>query len=283
MTASNKTQWGGGLALRVEQKKVLGRHPNDGDMMKESKRVYFLKRLGTWAQARLDYHRTALRLTFYATDSLADQEPLASDRHRLRARFADWRDVRIAQQERLFASDPKVKRELKGFVPNGLLSFGEWRHHLFQHWLDDAGERSGCVETEWAEWLPWLHLISPISSKWDLRAVAWALCKSFGAQEYRRAVKRWWAKPPPLLTYAKPSKDDGFTAAVIKGTIPIELHDLRAEWLSKRLVKMVESKTPAKDGKSARTAGFVDTLRKRLESVDFCYRKGTGRRKKNSG
>ena len=267
-------------ALRLEQAKVLGRPANDGDMVEESQSAYFLERLRTWAQARLAYHRTALRLTFYAADSLADQEPLASNTNRLRARFADWRDVRIAQQQRLFASDPKVKRELEGFVPDEHFSLKDVRYAMFQRWLDEEGEASGCIGTEWVEWLPWLHLISPISTKWDLRGVAFALCKSFGGQEYHRDVKRWWARAPESLTYATPTKNDGFTAAVIKGIIPLELHDWRAEWLSKRLVRMVEAKTPAKDGKPARTASFADTLRKRLEAEEVCYRKGTGRRKK---
>jgi hypothetical protein len=266
-------------ALRIEREMVTGQFPNDGDMIEQSQSAYFLERLQTWAQARLAYHRTALRLTFYAADSLADHEPLASSTNRLRARFADWRDVRFAQQQRMFASDPKVKRELEGFVPGEHFSFEDVRHAEFKRWLDNEGEASGCIGTEWVEWLPWLHLISPISSKWDLRGVAWAICKSFGGQDYLRDVKKWWAKPPSPLTYATPTKEDGFVEAVVKGTIPIELHDWRAEWLAKRLTRMVEAKTPAKRGKPPRTARFVDTLRKRLESADVCYRKGTGCRK----
>lgn len=266
-------------ALRLEQSKIVGHQANNGDMIEEARSVYFLKRLRSWAEARLAYHRTALRLTFYMADSLAAQEPLASSTTRLRARFADWRDVCIAEQRRLFASDPKVKRELEAFVPDEHFSLDDVRHAMFQRWLDQEGEASGCVGSEWAEWLPWLHLVSPISRHWDLRAVAWAICKSFGGQDYLRDVKKWWAKPPSPLTYATPAKEDGFAEAVVKGTIPIELHDWRAEWLAKRLVRMVESKTPSKRGKPPRTARFVDTLRKRLESVDFSYQKGAGCRK----
>lgn len=270
--------WGWALeALRLEHEKQIGKPLNDGDMLDESHSAHFLERFRIWAQARLDYHRTALRLTFYAADSLAEKEPLASDPARLRARFTDWGNVCIAEQRRLFESNPDVKQRLENFVPDEHFSLEDVRRAEFQRWLDKEGEASGCVGTEWNEWLPWLHLISPISCKWDLRGVAWAICKSFGGQEYRQDVENWWATSRPL-TYATATKDDGFVETVIKGIIPLEQHDWRAEWLAKRLVERVQP-PPAKKGSTVRTNKFVENLRKRLESVDFNYRKATGRRK----
>jgi hypothetical protein len=90
--------WGWALhALESEEGHRLGGDHHSGNMLSESRAIFFLERFKVWAEARLAYHRLALRLAFYSSDPLASKEPLASDVERLKARLADWRDVKLKE------------------------------------------------------------------------------------------------------------------------------------------------------------------------------------------
>jgi hypothetical protein len=265
-TRLNQDVWGWALtALRLERAYKLGvDYANDDDMLAESECFALLHRFKEWTEARLAYHRTALRLTFYADDPLADKDPLASNVERLRDRFEDWRDVRVKEQERLFENDPAISRRLAHLTDSKHFTKDEIRSVVFQSWLFNKGLHTGVITSERIEWLCWLHLIGPISRQWELHDISLAVLKAFGGQAYIEDARRWWDNPPNRVTYEPVQEKDGFAERVMKQGFPQEFHEWHAEWASKRLAGLQR---------------FTDTLRKQLQQTDFDYLATRGRRK----
>ena len=249
-------------ALELEQEHAMGHPPSYDDMQKESQVGYFLDRFKTWVEARLTYHRIALRLTFYKADLLASKEPIASDADRLKARLTDWRNAQLLEQRQRFETDPKIGPWLQSLQDVEHFRKEEVRALEFKQWLHRNGLKIKLITGEAVEWLCWLHLISPISREWQLHELGLAVLKTFGGRDYAAAAEKWHAKPPARQTFEEPEKTDGFEEAVIKRVFSQEFQEWRADWLAKLLEK---------------NPRFSDTLRKQLREVGFVYRETRGR------
>ena len=254
-------------ALVLEQEHLLGRPPHPDEMLNESQCFDFLARFKDWAEARLAYHRIALLLTFYKADPFADQEPIASDVDRLRARLKDWRDVQLTKRERLFESDPKIGPWLRSLQDVEHFRKEEVRALEFKQWLHKNGLKKGVITGQRTDWLCWLCLIAPISRDWRPNEMAMAVCKTFGDPDYREAAKDWWDEPPSGLTYLPVEKDDDFVKTVTKRIFPQEFLDWKAE----------------RDARTICGRGRLsDLLRKELKELGIEFRADARGRSKNA-
>jgi hypothetical protein len=175
-----------------KQRKLLAH-----DFLTGEKPGTLLSRLTRWAEARLCYYRVGLQLTFYKRDTLARQEPIASNVEWLRERLKHFVAVRI--------------REVK---PEPYLNPA---HYYLSSELD---------------YLCWLHLVSPISKRWTLHEISKAVKKTFFDDQWYQFKERWWAKPPDKLTYREASENDTLGQRLHKKIVPEEFELAEADWLS---------------------------------------------------
>ena len=237
--------WGWALeTLEREQENCLGRPPNPEEMLKRSQCFDFLARFKGWAEARLAYHRTALQLTFYEADKIARKEPVASNVERLKARFADWRDVRLRERRELFENDRAIKKSLRALKDDAVVRKDEMADLMFRRWIEGRSADARVITGEAIEWLCWLRLVSPLSRKWQLHEIGLAVRKLFVGRDYVRAAKKWLANPPRRQTYAEVDEGDEFSERVVKRGFSQEFLEWKADWLSKRLEDTKDFREP---------------------------------------
>jgi len=250
--------------LELEQASCMdGRTPTRDDMLRESQSQYFLIRFQAWCEARLAFHRTALRLTFYGEDPLAGKEPIASSLERLRRRFADWRDTRLNERNALYQGDARNRRELARVKDSTVFTKVGIENCLLQSWIEREGLNTGTIRDERIEWLCWLQLIAPLSREWRPHESGLAILKKFAGTDYRRRAEQWWKRAPKKLTYLLPAPEDDFGTAVTKRIFPIEFCNWKAGYFDKRL------RTKSR---------FTSALSKSIAQLGISYQTGAGRR-----
>ena len=234
------------------------RSPLPVEMLMESQARYFLTRFKEWMDARLAYHRLALRLTFYKDDPLASREPICSDAEKLRMRFADWREIRIRQQQELF--EKYVKSQDGQLPPKQSELYGV----DFVCWMKDHGAESKAISWEAINWLCWLQLTAPLSKDWEPHQAAKAVRKMFLGERFRRDATKWWSAPPKL-TYEPPDEGDDWPARMAKETVSNEFNDFVEDYVNNELADL---------------KSFTNTLTRQLNEYGIPHHRRRGKPRK---